>query len=278
MNLPCRWLIFVLIIFCTHLLFAQDEETNSPFDEVTWLTGPASAQMDEIAEINIPEGYIFADGHDTRILMEAMGNPASYEEVGMYCPEEFDWFVVFEFEDIGFVEDDEKDELDAEAMLESIIESNEEGNKIRQERGYSRLFITGWEVEPHYNELTQNLEWAIRGEDEAGGIVLNYNTRVLGRSGVMRVTLVASPEQISTVMPEYKTHMAGFAFQSGEKYTEFQEGDKIAEYGLTALVVGGAAAVAAKSGLFKWLWKIALVVFVAVGGYLKKFFGRKDSE
>ncbi len=44
---------------------------------------------------------------------------------------------------------------------------------------------------------------------------------------------------------------------------------------LTALVVGGATAVAAKSGLLKGLWKLIVAGAVGVAAFLKKIFGRK---
>ena len=41
--------------------------------------------------------------------------------------------------------------------------------------------------------------------------------------------------------------------KSGERYAEYRPGDKIAKYGLAALVTGGAAVVAVKTGLFAYL-------------------------
>jgi uncharacterized membrane-anchored protein len=47
--------------------------------------------------------------------------------------------------------------------------------------------------------------------------------------------------------------LQNYSFNEGEKYSEFRSGDKIAEYGLSALIVGGAAAAAVKTGAFKGL-------------------------
>ncbi|MEJ2054638.1 MAG: DUF2167 domain-containing protein [Calditrichaceae bacterium] len=273
----CRVIIILGILFLLSVRIpAQEEQQYSVFDQIDWQAGPAMVKLDDLAELNLPEGYLFANGEDTRILMEALGNPPSYTEKGLYGPESLDWFVVFEFDDIGYVNDDEKNDLDADAMLESIREGNEESNKYRRERGFTGLTIIGWETPPHYDAITHNLEWAIKGVDDEGAAILNHNTRILGRSGVMRVTLVVDPASLQAVLPVFKKQMKGFAYQTGQKYTEFREGDKIAEYGLTALVVGGAAAVAAKSGLFKWLWKILVVAGAAIGGYFKKLFGKKS--
>jgi len=70
--------------------------------------------------------------------------------------------------------------------------------------------------------------------------------------------------------------METFAYKSGGKYAEFRQGDKVAKYGLTALVVGGGVALAAKSGLLGKLFKPILVGLLVVGSALKKLFTRGD--
>jgi uncharacterized membrane-anchored protein len=245
-------------------------------DKVKWQDGPSIGNLGTTAEISVPAGYVFANANDTRTLMEAMQNPPSGQELGFVAPAGEKWFVVFEFDDVGYVRDDEKDSLDANAMLESIRKGNDEGNKERQKRGWSTMTIVGWEQPPRYNETTHNLEWAIKGESE-GEPVINYNTRLLGRAGVMKATLVTDPEVLAATLPQFKNVLAGFNFKQGQKYAEFRKGDKMAEYGLAGLVVGGATAVAVKSGLFKWLWKLIVVGFLAVSGFIKKIFSRKNA-
>jgi uncharacterized membrane-anchored protein len=246
-------------------------------DRVKWQEGPSIGSLGNAAEVRIPAGYVFVGANDTRILMEAMHNPPSGEELGFIAPATKEWFVVFEFNDVGYIRDDEKNSLDATAMLEAIKAGNEEGNKERQKRGWPPMAILGWEQQPRYNETTHNLEWAIRGESE-GESVINYNTRMLGRGGVMKATLVTDPTILSATLPEFKNVLASFDFKQGQKYAEFRKGDKIAEYGLTALVVGGATAVAVKSGMFKWLWKLIVVGVIALSGFIKKLFSRRKAE
>ena len=159
---------FICFLLYTNLCAAQENEEGSILDEVNWQMGPSTAQIDKWAEIEVPEGFAFADGSDTRMLMEAMGNTVSGSEVGFFAPEDLGWFVVFEFDDVGYVKDDEKDELDADAILKTIKTDTKEGNKLRQEKGYPTLSIEGWELPPYYNEDTHNLEWAIRGADSTG--------------------------------------------------------------------------------------------------------------
>jgi uncharacterized membrane-anchored protein len=77
---------------------------------------------------------------------------------------------------------------------------------------------------------------------------------------------------------EFKTLLQAYSFNEGERYAEWRAGDKVAEYGLGALIVGGAAAAAAKSGAFKGFAKIfgvgAIAAIAAIGGILRKMFRR----
>jgi uncharacterized membrane-anchored protein len=252
--------------------------------DVQWLKGPATAYLKNIAEVKVPEGYLFADQKGTQALLEKMGNPTGGNEIGFLAPESTAWFVVFQFNEVGFVKDEEKDQLDAGKMLEQIRRGTERSNERRAAMGAAPLFVTGWEQPPKYNPTTHNLEWAIRAESE-GKPILNYNTRLLGRRGVMSVNLVIAPDKLQETLPAFRQLLADYSFQTGAKYAEFRPGDKIAAFGLAALVTGGAAAVAVKLGFFavlakffKAFWKLVVVGVVAlVAGFKRLFGGRAQS-
>lgn len=253
---------------------------KSPLDKANFVYGPAKAKLGGIAQIQVPETYTFTGAEGTKKLMEMMGNTVDGSELGFLAPTNSNWFVLFEFDDSGYVKDDDKDKLDADAILDSIRRGTEQANKQRKKMGIPPVHVVGWEQPPNYNPETHNLEWAIRGESE-GEPVVNYNTRVLGRKGVMRVTVVGDPGEVKAAMPDFKNLMAGYNFVSGQTYAEYKPGDKVAQYGLAALVVGGAAVGAAKLGLlgtlavfFKKAWKLVIVAVVAVAAALKNFFAR----
>ena len=58
---------------------------------------------------------------------------------------------------------------------------------------------------------------------------------------------------------------AGEVIEVGAGVTRFQAGDRVAEYGLGALVLGGAAVVATKSGFLKAFGKLIVVGVVGFG-------------
>ncbi|PYK98201.1 MAG: DUF2167 domain-containing protein [Verrucomicrobia bacterium] len=272
------------------LIRAADEPASdtseSLLKRLNWIKGPARADLKSLAEIQVPEGFVFTGAKETRQLLEAMGNPTSGSELGFLAPTSLAWFVVFEFSDVGYVKDDDKDKLNAEKLLKSIKAGTEQANQFREKMGAAPLHITGWEIPPHYNEQTHNLEWAIRAESE-GHPVINYNTRLLGRKGVMEVNLVIDPEKLNTAMPAYQTVLKDYSYKAGERYAEYHQGDKLAKYGLAALITGGAAAVAVKTGLFASLivlfkkgWKLVVLAVAAVVAWFKRLItgGRKTRE
>jgi uncharacterized membrane-anchored protein len=276
-----------VLCICALMVLGQSKKHPSPspsptpdawgmYENVSWQKGPSVGQLGINAEVKIPEGYIFANARDTRTLMEALHNPISNRELGFIAPAGEDWFAVFEYDDVGYVNDEEKSSLDADALLKSIKEGTEEANKERERRGWPKLTTLGWETPPRYNEITHNLEWATKAESE-GDLVINHNTRLLGRGGVMEITLVTDPETLAETLPKFRTMLSGFEFKEGQRYAEFTAGDKTATYGLTGLIVAGGAAAAVKTGAFKWLWKVVVAAVVGLSGLIKKLFSRNKS-
>src|SRR5262249_52971771 len=153
------------------------------------------------------------------------------------------------------------------------------GNDERKRLGMQPIYTDGWSVPPHYDEATRRLEWGVRLRDHDGRFVVNYTSRLLGREGVMSAVLVSNPESLEKDRAAVDAALNGFAYNSGKAYSEFKEGDKVAAYGLGALVLGGAAAAAAKTGagkaLFKGLWIALAAGAAAIWAFVKRFMGKK---
>lgn len=242
---------------------------------IDWQEGPTTGRLGNLAEIEVPEGYRFCGGDDTRILFEALGNLTSGEELGTIVPVDPNesWLVSFSFSDVGYIKDDEKDDLDADAMLRSIREGTANANEERRRRGMDELEVLGWEIAPRYDEQSNNLEWALLGSSTGGGRFVNHNTRLLGRSGVMEALLIAGPEDLQRLLPTFHGLIDGFAYTEGNRYAEFRKGDKVAKYGLAALVTGGATFAAIKSGLFAKLWKPIAGALILFAAFFKRIVG-----
>jgi uncharacterized membrane-anchored protein len=255
---------------------AADEGNQSPVDKIKWQEGPSTSDLGKVAEVRVPAGAMFAGAADMKTIMEAGHNIPSGDEVGFIYEPSSSIEIYFEFVDAGYVKDDEKGALDADGMLKSLKAGNEKANEERRKRGWGELNIIGWEIPPRYNENTQNLEWATRLQGKEGEVI-NFNTRLLGRNGFLKVTLVTAPLAFQEALPKFRKITSDVSYKPGQRYAEYRQGDKVAKYGLTALVVGGAAAAAAKSGGFKGLWKLLVAAGAGVLALFKKLFGKKES-
>lgn len=281
-RVPFGWLLIVLIF---PLVPTPSHAQSSDRSGIAWQEGPSTGQLGEIARIRVPEGYRFAGREGVRRFMELTQNPVSGDELGVMVspggPDDQTWFVIFEFNPIGYVKDDEKGKLDADAILKSLKAGSERGNEERRKRGWATLDLLGWSTPPRYDPITNNLTWAIRASSE-GTEVINHSVRLLGRRGVMDADLVLGPSQVASAVPDFDKLLTGFEFGTGNRYAEWVQGDKVAAYGLTALVAGGVGAAAAKSGLLGKLWKAlvfgALAVAAALKRMLSAMFGSKESE
>src|SRR6266849_2799434 len=260
---------------------AQEQDT-APKVKIDWQDGPTIGKLGDLAEIRVPEGYRFAGADGTRKFLELTQNPPSGSELGVLIPARKEneesyafWFVIFEFHEIGYVKDDDRDKLNAAALLKELQANTEEGNKERAKRGWPAYNVDGWYKPPYYDVSTKNLTWATRGHSLEKGKdekSVNYSVRILGRRGTMDVDLVLGPEVVSTVLPRFAEVLGGFSFKTGHSYSEFRPGDKVAEYGLAALVAGGATAIALKTGLLAKFWKLIVALCVALAAMLKRAF------
>lgn len=228
-----------------------------------WQRGPGNGSLGGVATLTVPEGQAFLDSPNTRRFLELTGNPPRDDRYTLVADE---WFAIFFFEDSGYVRDDEK--LDGDALLESLRASDTPGNKERKRLGMPALHTVGWAVPPHYDPATRRLEWGVKLRGEDGNLLVNYTIRLLGRRGVMHAVLVSSPDRLTQDIAAFKTTLTGYAFAPGESYAEFRAGDRVAEYGLAALVLGGAAAVATKTGFLKAFGKLIALGAVGLGGAL----------
>src|SRR2546426_18264 len=134
--------------------------------------------------------------------------------------------------------------------------------------------FTGMDGVKAFLEATQNLTWVIPAHDNEGGRTVNHSVRLLGRGGVMHADLVTTPEQLAALVPTFNTMIGGYTYSAGYKYAEWRSGDKVAAYGLTALVAGGAGVALVKSGLLVKFWKLIVIGFAALVGALKRLWSR----
>jgi uncharacterized membrane-anchored protein len=246
---------------------------------VKTVAGPTTYRLGTVAELKLPAGYHAVEPGSIERYYELTQNLYSESDIGVVIgPPPSEWILFFGYEDTGYVKDDDKDSLNADKLMKSMTEGQEEANKQRVRQGWDEMKFAGWANPPRYDEKTNNLTWAVRlttSQDGHKEAFLNESIRLLGRGGVMNVTLATDP----AVYTADSAAVAGllsrnFEYVAGQRYAEFREGDKVAEYGLAALVLGGAGAAAFKLGFFQKFWKLLVFGALAVAGVARKIWGK----
>jgi uncharacterized membrane-anchored protein len=160
-----------------------------------------------LATITLPAEYHYLDPRQTKTVLEELwGNPPSELTLGMIFPvdtpiiSEESWAVVLEFEDCGYVSDEDASEIDYDELLEDMQGATKDENEERASSGYDTLEIIGWAARPSYDAARHKLLWAKELQfGDSPGRTLNYDVRVLGRRGVLSMNAVASMDQLPAV-------------------------------------------------------------------------------
>ncbi|BAV34945.1 membrane protein [Sulfuricaulis limicola] len=250
--------------------------------------GPTEAKLLDQATIKLPEGYGFIPSREAGRYLRAIGNVLHADPVGLILPigeNRASWFVVVEWDKAGYIKDDDAKDWKADELLDSIKEGTKAGNEERRSRGIPELEVIGWVETPKYDAMSHQLVWSVSskhtGDTSSSNRGINYNTYALGREGYFSLNLVTDLNSIEADKPAARTLLSGMNFTGGKSYADFNSStDRVAEYGLAALVAGVAAKklglLAVIAAFFVKFAKIIAVVGVAVLVSLRKWWKGRE--
>ncbi|MGH8139116.1 MAG: DUF2167 domain-containing protein [Steroidobacteraceae bacterium] len=282
------WIVVVLSSLTCDAGNAQTNETPESSEQqqlvaqlraLDWVKGPTTVQVGDNSRLIVPGQYVFLDRMNTTKFLELQHNLGGGHEV-MVAPRNMRWSAYLVFSDEGYVKDDEK--IDSAALLSTLKQNTENANEERKRRGWAPLHVVDWATPPAYNTKTKRLEWATVLDSENGRAV-NFSTKILGRRGHTSLVMVTDPANLQTAEQDLDGVLDGYSFNPGETYGDWRKGDKVAEYGLAALIVGGAAAVAAKKGLFSVVagfliaaWKFVAAAVLGAFAWVRSLFKKRS--
>lgn len=297
-------LCFTSVLFFAIASFAKDGKDSlqkelarqiklmdSVQNVLNWETNSISI-ANGVATIKLTNGFKFLNAEQSKfVLHDIWGNPPREDVLGMifpanggpYADSSFAFLVTYEPD--GFVKDGDADKIDYDDMLKEIKKGEPAANLARGKEGYEPIYMMGWASKPYYDKINKVLHWAKElkfGKDEVN--TLNYDVRVLGRKGILSLNAIANINDLPLVKANIDKVLKMPEFTAGNKYSDFDSNtDKVAEYGIGALVAGS---ILAKTGAFaligKFLlaaWKFIMLGLLAAGAGIKKFFaGRRKKD
>ena len=300
-----RWKRFALILATTCLVatpaFAQDGSDDASSDASQeaspWQVaskamqiGPKAIALRDQATLQLPQGYGFVPTREATQLMEAMGNTSDDKFIGLILPphagedDAEDWMVSVEYDPAGYIKDEDAKNWNADELLQNLTDGTAAANENRVRLGITPLEVTRWIEAPSYDSAKQRLVWSAEGRDKGAPAgsdnTVNYNTYLLGREGYVSLDLITSTSQIEGQKAVARNLLAAVSFNDGKRYAQYEAStDKLAAYGLAALVGGVAAKklglLALGAAFFAKFFKLIAVAVIAGGAAIRKFLTRK---
>ena len=257
----------IFLIFIAYSFSLQAD----PIDELNFIDGPTSVNLLNRAAMNIDTDHLYLNVEDTA-KFHIINQNISNADNNTILNKDWTWAAYFMFLPDGYVKDNKsykENDIDPKKLLKSMNLGNDLANEEKKKKGWPQLRLKGWLYKPRYNNDTKQLEWAFLIEGEDGKQIANYYTKILGKNGHTSVALVSDPSTLNKNIKDLKQALNTFSYNNGERYSDFKQGDRVAEYGLAALVAGGAAAVATKkgfwaliAGFFGVAWKFIGIIFL----------------
>lgn len=269
----------IAIILCVLTLRAvantDPDSTQMFFDSLeasfTYQTGTIQLEGG-IGTLNVPEGFRYLDPSQTAyVIHDLWGNPHGEGTLGMIVPanvgisDEHSWAFIITYDEMGYVEDDDADDINYDDLLKEMQEDAKTANAERIKQGYEPISIVGWAAKPFYDNEKKVLHWA--KEIKFGDMdyaTLNYNVRILGRKGVLVLNAVSSMDELPEVEQNIEPVLASFNYSDGNRYGDFNpDVDEVAAWTIGGLVAGK---MLAKTGLLALLLKNIKLIALAIGG------------
>ena len=255
----------------TAVLMEQLRMIDSIEAKLHYKTGTVTLQ-NGIGTIKIAPGFKFLDAEEARYVIEDLwGNLKGQTSLGMILPADAkaviaDYAFIVEYEPMGYVKDDDADDINYDDLLKELKEETIKANDERKKAGIAAMTLTGWAEKPYYDKQRKLLYWAkeyqAEGSDEH---TLNYDIRILGRKGVLVLQAVSGISQLSNVNHNKENILNMVSFNKGSRYEDFDSNiDDVAAWTIGGLVAGK---VLAKVGFLALILKNIKLIFLAIAGF-----------
>jgi uncharacterized membrane-anchored protein len=285
----------ILSLLLTIVTFSQETDNQTQIDSIEksfhYEHGTINLK-NGVAKIKIPNGFKYLNPEQAeKVLVDLWGNPKSDNiTLGLILPENLGvmsrngYVFNIQYDEIGFVKDDDADDIDYDDLLTQLKKDTEEENKIRTKEGYEQIAIIGWAAKPFYDKDRKILHWAKEIKFGNSSVnTLNYNVRVLGRKGVLILNAIATKAELPLVQKDINKVLNIVEFNEGYQYKDFDSSvDEVAAWTIGGLVAGKVLAKVGLFAVFAKFGKLIILGFLGLFGAfknkIKNLFSKKKKE
>lgn len=269
-------LFCILLIVIMSISFPSIAADTKPGEitTVSWVEGPTTVTM-EPALLDLDENLRFLNKSDTVKMLEFLNKPKSGNEIGSVYSKGNDrnWFILFEYFDVGHVSDEDRDKIFPNQLLNKIINGSEGQNKERVKKDEPEVYEITWVKKPYYYEGSNILVWCL-AYYHGGEKIVYYESDMLCREGYVTTKIMCSPEDFVEAEIYAKKIIGNISVDNGKKYSDYiPNSDKLSNITLKGLIASDAIASAESDLLFvllKNFWFIVLLpILVALARFIK---------
>jgi uncharacterized membrane-anchored protein len=119
-----------------------------------------------VGELTVPRGFRYLDSTQSgRVLNKLWHNPPQ-TNLGMLFPadrgpmSDGNWGYIIQYDPMGYVKDDDADDIKYDELLQYMQKETEETNPDRTAAGYETVHLLGWGTPPFYDKQQHTLYWA----------------------------------------------------------------------------------------------------------------------
>lgn len=237
-------------------------------EPVQWLSGPIDTSLAGGAEIHVPAGYRFTDAKGARVLLESARAAVPDGLTGLIAPVAGDWWISLAYKEPGHISISDRNHFDQDALLKAYwIETGAD----RKGRGLPALSHINWVRPPAYHPSRDTMDCAIRLEGfTPQDQKIAFIAYVLGRRGVVEAKGMRAWRD-GDDGGAFVDAVKGIAFKTGQRYADFQSGEKAASGTLADLIAHTGkqdvqtASLSGTSGPYSAGMKLFWIGFAAIG-------------
>lgn len=220
---------------------------DSIHESLQYQRGKVFLGYDTIATLSVPKGYKYLDSISSSFVMTELWGNSPAPTYGLLFPDSVDplsqnftFAIDITYNDDGYIDDENSDDIDSDALFEHMIEDADIVNQMREKQGYPRLELIDWASKPFYNKVEHKLHWAKEYKVDQDSIhTLNYNIRILGRYGYLNLNVIGNIDVLPLVQSNLNEFLDGINFNQGYRYEDFDpKTDSKSEFSIEELILG----------------------------------------
>ncbi len=254
---------------------SHEDKASAEVARMHWSTGTVKLGGSH-GTFAVPDGgRIVADADAHRI--DEMINGTTASDVDAYATIRHR-SLYLQYSDSGYVTADDWKDVDSAKLLQSMTEATAAENEERAKSGVPAMYVDGWVQKPTFDQARKIVGWVVKLHQSSHPFV-NAVALELGRHGYERFTLASDGSDPAGDAAILADAARGYRFDPGFRFSDYVQGDKLAGFGIAALVGTAAGATIAKTvgfGAILLLIKKFFILILAAGagviGWFRKIF------